>query len=108
VTTDQDLRSNSSNKKVENRLHRIWVGMNARCEGKKDKRATKDYKERVITVCDEWKKSFTAFSSWALGNYYCDNLSIDRIDNKGNYTPDNCRWTTCTVQARNTRVLYSK
>lgn len=66
-----------------------------------------DYGGRSITVCQEWKDSFEAFRDWALANGYKDNLSIDRKDNDGNYEPSNCRWTTQTVQSRNTRILYA-
>ena len=61
------------------------------------------YGARGISVCDEWLKSFEAFQDWALANGYADNLTIDRIDNDGNYCPENCRWVTTDVQNRNKR-----
>lgn len=63
------------------------------------------YGGRGITICQEWRQDFVCFYEWALANGYDDNLSIDRIDVNGNYEPSNCRWTTQTVQSRNTRVL---
>ena len=52
---------------------------------------------------DAWKDDYAAFKEWALDNGYSPELSLDRIDNNGNYTPDNCRWTTQKAQSNNTR-----
>jgi hypothetical protein len=59
------------------------------------------YGERGIQVCSEWGE-FAAFKRWALASGYHRDLSIDRIDNDGNYEPSNCRWATPTQQMRNT------
>ena len=59
--------------------------------------AYKFYGGRGITICDEWL-DFNNFYNWAMANGYSDSLTIDRINNDGNYNPDNCRWTTRSIQ----------
>lgn len=54
-------------------------------------------------MCDEWLNDFQAFYDWSIVNGYNDNLTLDRIDNNGNYEPNNCRWVTQTQQSRNRR-----
>lgn len=85
----------------KHRLYIIRIGMINRCNSKKE------YVLKNITICDEWKNDFMSFYNWALKNGYQDGLSIDRINNDGNYEPSNCRWTTKNVQQRNTRKLQS-
>lgn len=67
-------------------------------------------------MCAEWLESFQVFQKWALANGYKDlpdtlgrnTLSIDRIDTEKGYSPDNCRWTTATIQSCNTKLRESK
>jgi hypothetical protein len=67
----------------------------------------KNYGGRGITVCDEWRNDFKAFYDWSISHGWKKDLYIDRIDNDGNYDPSNCRWTTMTVQANNTRHIHA-
>ena len=87
--------------KADYRLYRIWKGIRARCNNE-SQTSWAHYGGRGIKTCSEWD-SFDAFERWALQNGYDDSLSIDRINNDGNYEPKNCRWATRKEQRRNTR-----
>lgn len=85
--------------------YNAWRGIKRRCYDPKFKQYN-DYGGRGIRMCDEWLNSFDIF--YADMGPRPKGYSIDRINNDGNYTPDNCRWATKAEQARNrtdTRVL---
>lgn len=90
-------------KSKNNRLYRIWINMKARCLNQKDKHY-KDYGGRGIKICKAWQKNYIKFEEWALSNGYSDDLTIDRIDNNGNYEPKNCKFSTVKEQNNNQRA----
>jgi len=102
LSRDMTIARSIMHGKTHTRLFITWNSMRQRCRDKNCKNYP-HYGGRGIKVCDEWDKDFTAFETWALSNGYADNLSIDRIDNEGNYEPSNCRWSDRLTQQNNTR-----
>lgn len=83
------------------RLFRIWTGLRQRCHNPRSK-VYKDYGGRGITVWPGWE-TFIPFRDWALDNGYRHDLTLDRLDNDGPYSPENCQWITVAQQNLNKR-----
>lgn len=86
------------------RIYNIWNGIYTRCYNK-NHASYKQYGNRGIAMCPEWlgEHGFENFFEWSMKNGYAENLTIDRIDNDGNYEPTNCRWSDNKEQQRNKR-----
>ena len=96
------VTKNHKHKQSGTRLYHIWQGMKGRCNNPHDPNCHR-WGGTGISVCEEWASDFTAFYQWALNNGFQEDLTIDRIDNDGNYEPSNCQWSTSKMQARNRR-----
>lgn len=84
---------------VSKRLRAIFNGMLCRCYNSNLK-TYKHYGAKGIEVCDEWKNNPQSFNNWAVQNGYREDLSIDRIDSKKGYSPENCRWVSLKDNAK--------
>lgn len=82
------------------KIYKSWYNMKTRCTNSNVPRY-KDYGGRGITICSEWFNSFENFLN-AMGEQP-PGTSLDRINNNGNYTPENCKWSTKKEQANNKR-----
>lgn len=88
------------------RLYRIWTWMKDRALNPKSKYWDR-YGGRGIQINQEWATDFSAFRDWAMANGYRNPLTIDRIENDGNYEPSNCQWLTREENAKKSNKLVA-
>ena len=92
------------------RIRYVYYDMIRRCYSPKDNHYNR-YGKRGIKVCEEWRKDCKSFYKWAKDNGYKVGLQLDRINNDGNYEPNNCRWVSArenSLNKRNTLMIIYK
>lgn len=95
---------------TKTKLYGVWNSMNERCDNP-NSQAYQWYRAKGIKVCEEWSRDnvngFENFRQWSIDNGYSEDLTIDRIDSNGDYTPMNCRWISQKEQTRNRTSNHS-
>ena len=97
--------------KSSERIYTIYNAMMSRCYNPNVPHYFR-YGGRGISVCDEWRNNYYSFREWAYESGYDENAprgkcTIDRIDDDGNYCPENCRWVDMKVQNNNQHPAYT-
>lgn len=93
--------------KCHTRLYGVWNNMILRCHNPNNPEYPR-YGGRGIAVCDEWRRDFMTFYTWAMAAGYDETAprgryTVERKDNDGPYSPDNCTLATIKTQSNNTR-----
>lgn len=96
------LEVRTKHKLSKHKLYKVRVAIVGRCYNVKNP-SYHNYGGRGIKLCHEWLNDPESFVKWCIDNGHKEGLSIDRRNNDGDYTPENCRLVTRAVQQNNKR-----
>ena len=105
-----DKNPNYKHGKAHTRLYHVWCDIKGRCLNE-NRENYERYGGKGVTMCDEWKDSFDSFRQWALENGFNEDStgkeqSIDRIDPRKGYSPENCQWVTLSENVTRRNLDY--
>lgn len=93
LSSETTTNRNFSHGMSQHLLYGVWCSTKQRCTNKHFS-SYYSYGGRGISIYEEWKNNFISFYNWSIENGYKHGLEIDRINNNGNYEPNNCQWIT--------------
>ena len=102
VRNDESGRFEATHGLYDHPFYHVWVAMINRCHNESDVNYHR-YGARGIRVCDAWRDEPTHCIEWLEQNGYGKGLQLDRIDNDGEYSPENCQVVTRSENCRNRR-----
>ena len=92
------------NNECKSPIYKSYKGMIDRTRENNQDR--KNYFDKGILVCDEWKNNFESFKIWAIENGFNKELELDRSDNSKGYSPENCRYVTKRMNINNRSCTF--